>query len=555
MDKNARLWAGLTDLGYRLNEISTILRLEHKMRQIKTEPHEQDTLHAEGGGREASVLQAFPEHTDAFKKPGSGASGVGVLSASSKGVDPGSDSGENEGRKVGERSAEAENLEDSEGCKSPTEGGKSPTEELEEDAMQGRALVLKVKKFFPVVSVDDFRQGLQEAVAKMSEARRERFAANIDMMGEAPEEHENLFNDSTATAENGVDTHKVNTDFAAQAARRARLQIFSKQLPPFLVHIKKKVFVCTHVWRCVQRRPLVCACVRAQRVGFLFDLIATNFTDPSPQLPAQHMRRIVLSETITDDFGNKKIWVCKNCASKYNGTAGKTFEWSDAVSNKELSDKQEKSLNMLKVIQAKSSLEKDFYPFAEIPAKCTPRMYDALHEHSERAFSIGPPQRTAGGVRDLLTESHRRRKKLPHEYRKVKGPSLMQIELKDSHKEPDMTRLMERLGLTPRRKVRGTLNSGGGEQRRAQTSSMSWSQKSQKRLPPKTADLGATGWPKAQLSHERLTDTERALAQQKQMRPQLPLTTAPRPSSMRSSGDRPSTNVLMWLDTAENTGG
>ncbi len=305
----------------------------------------------------------------------------------------------------------------------------------------------------------------------------------------------------------------------------------------------------------------MCLCVRVQRVGLHFDLIASNFAGPSPQLPAQHLRRIVLSETITDDFGNKRIWVCKNCASQYNGTAGKTFEWSDAVSNKELSDKQEKSLNMLKVIQAKSNLEKDFYPFGEIPAECTPRMYDALHEHSERAFSIGPPQRTAGGVRDLLAEAHRRRTKLPHEYRKVNGPSLMQIELKDSHKEPDMTRLMERLGLTPRRHVRGTLNIGAGEQPRAQTSSTSWSQKSPKRRlqenlnPPKTAVLGARGWPKAQLSHERLTDTERALSQQKQMRPQLPTTTAPRPSSMKSSGDRSSTNVLMWLDSAESTGG
>ena len=305
----------------------------------------------------------------------------------------------------------------------------------------------------------------------------------------------------------------------------------------------------------------MCLCVRVQRVGLHFDLIASNFAGPSPQLPAQHLRRIVLSETITDDFGNKRIWVCKNCASQYNGTAGKTFEWSDAVSNKELSDKQEKSLNMLKVIQAKSNLEKDFYPFGEIPAECTPRMYDALHEHSERAFSIGPPQRTAGGVRDLLAEAHRRRTKLPHEYRKVNGPSLMQIELKDSHKEPDMTRLMERLGLTPRRHVRGTLNIGAGEQPRAQTSSTSWSQKSPKRRlqenlnPPKTAVLGARGWPKAQLSHERLTNTERALSQQKQMRPQLPTTTAPRPSSMKSSGDRSSTNVLMWLDSAESTGG
>jgi hypothetical protein len=264
MDKNSRLWAGLTDLGYRVNEISTILRLEHKMLQIKTELHEQDTLDAEGGGREGSVLQADPAHIDTFKKPGSGASRAGVLSASSTGVDPGSDSGENEGRKDCERSAEAENLEDPEGGNgrlSDFASEKSPTGELEEEAAQGRDLILKVKKFFPVVSVDDFRLGVQEAVAKMSEARRDRFAANIDMMGEAPEELENLFNDSTATAENGDDTNKGKPDFAAQAARRASL--LSKQLPPFLVHIKKKVFVCPNLYRCVQRRPLVCACACA----------------------------------------------------------------------------------------------------------------------------------------------------------------------------------------------------------------------------------------------------------------------------------------------------
>jgi len=284
------------------------------------------------------------------------------------------------------------------------------------------------------------------------------------------------------------------------------------------------------------------------------NLVETRFVRPLPQLPANYLRRIVLSETITEDFGSNKIWVCRNCASKYNGTASSTFQWSDEVSNKEMSEKQERSLNMLKDIQGKSGKEQDFYPLGEIPESCTPRMYDALHNHSDRAFSIGPPQRLAGGRRDLLTEAFRRRTKMPHEYRKINGPSLKQIELKDSHQDPDMAPLMERLGLTPRQQVRGTLLQRG-EQLRAQTSSRAHREKSQKKLlqeqlnPPKTA---GAGWTKEPLSHERLTDTERVFAQKKRMPP--PSTTALRPPSIKSSGDRSTTNVLRWLDAAERTG-
>ena len=50
-------------------------------------------------------------------------------------------------------------------------------------------------------------------------------------------------------------------------------------------------------------------------------------------------------ETITDDFAAKKIWVCKNCASKYNGTAGQLFQWSDRMASKELSAKIDKKIS------------------------------------------------------------------------------------------------------------------------------------------------------------------------------------------------------------------
>ena len=53
---NSRLWSGLMDFGYRPSEISTMLRLEHKMCQATGSTGkevgglEQDVLNAEGGG-------------------------------------------------------------------------------------------------------------------------------------------------------------------------------------------------------------------------------------------------------------------------------------------------------------------------------------------------------------------------------------------------------------------------------------------------------------------------------------------------------------------------
>ena len=86
------------------------------------------------------------------------------------------------------------------------------------------------------------------------------------MMGELVEETpDRVYLEATSPDMNGDEEKKeVNMDFAKEAARRARLQIFTKQLPPFLMHLKKK-------------------------------------------LSANHLRRIVLSEMITDDFGHKVI--------------------------------------------------------------------------------------------------------------------------------------------------------------------------------------------------------------------------------------------------------
>ena len=86
------------------------------------------------------------------------------------------------------------------------------------------------------------------------------------MMGELVEETpDRVYLEATSPDTNGDEEKKeVNLDFAKEAARRARLQIFTKHLPPFLMHLKKK-------------------------------------------LSANHLRRIVLSEMISDDFGHKVI--------------------------------------------------------------------------------------------------------------------------------------------------------------------------------------------------------------------------------------------------------
>ena len=48
--------------------------------------------------------------------------------------------------------------------------------------------IFQVKKHFPIVTLDDFRKGVEKATKIMSQDRRRRFAANVDMYGSLPEE-------------------------------------------------------------------------------------------------------------------------------------------------------------------------------------------------------------------------------------------------------------------------------------------------------------------------------------------------------------------------------
>jgi hypothetical protein len=77
-------------------------------------------------------------------------------------------------------------------------------------------------------------------------------------------------------------------------------------------------------------------------------------------------------------------------------------QWRDAKIIKEGMGKQRKVIAVLKDIKEKSRLDVDFYPVGEIPDLCTPKMYEALHDHIDRSYVIGPPQFTPGYLKNLL---------------------------------------------------------------------------------------------------------------------------------------------------------
>jgi hypothetical protein len=191
-------------------------------------------------------------------------------------------------------------------------------------------------------------------------------------------------------------------------------------------------------------------------------------------LPASHIKRIISSDSIQEDFGSTRIWCCKKCAMKFNETAESVFKWSDEQKEKANAVKVAKKLVRGFVLYVFGSVRAvlgrfdtfkitDFagarqhvptlscfvvsmlwtesqicilspsyrthlsymqdnlrhlkkqtgpylahnYPIGELPALCTPRMYRALHDHASRSYTVGPPQFTAGGCKDILGETLR----------------------------------------------------------------------------------------------------------------------------------------------------
>ena len=88
-----------------------------------------------------------------------------------------------------------------------------------------------------------------------------------------------------------------------------------------------------------------------------------------------------------------------------------------------LEEKIQQKIDNLRHLKAETeSMPGHNYPVGELPALCTPRMYRALHDHTSRAYAVGPPQFTAGAVKDLISESARIREKT--DFRKLRLPQL-----------------------------------------------------------------------------------------------------------------------------------
>jgi len=139
---------------------------------------------------------------------------------------------------------------------------------------------------------------------------------------------------------------------------------------------------------------------------------------------------------------------------KFNETAESVFKWSDEQKEKANAVKVAKKLDNLRHLKKQTGpYLAHNYPIGELPALCTPRMYRALHDHASRSYTVGPPQFTAGGCKDILGETLRTHEKL--EFRKPRLPQLdrLPVERADdaafTKMDADMCDLLDRLGLTP----------------------------------------------------------------------------------------------------------
>lgn len=285
------------------------------------------------------------------------------------------------------------------------------------------------------VSLAEFVEGLRAMVSIMSPERLARFDTNVDMVGDVVEP--DFFapladpNDPADTSAHGQydsshslpngdeDAGQNSLSFARVALRRAKARQLARRLPRLLMNLKTSI---------------------------------SN----------SDLRRIVALETVQDDFAERKVWVCKECAKRFNGNAREVFDWSDEQDGQTHMARVRARVRVLQDLQQLSDPGiEHHYPLGEVPAMCTPRMYQALHSHAERAYVVGPPQITCGGCKDLITQPQNRRFKLPEEIRrKTPLPPLpaLHLEIPSTNKkqfDPELTQLMGRMGLTPRQPDKG----------------------------------------------------------------------------------------------------
>ena len=283
------------------------------------------------------------------------------------------------------------------------------------------------------VSLTDFIKGVQAVYDTMSTERKHRFVLNVDMSGDTepaasvqikPSSPGNMYS-SVVEDRPLAQPAKVDVvmDFAQDCIERSRARTLARRLPKSLENLQTV-------------------------------------------LPASHIRRIISSDSLEQDFGETRIWCCRRCASKFNKVAGGVFEWMDKQSKKKHTRSLDAHLATLRTLKTQARLygnPSHSYPVGELPALCTPRMYQALHDHASRSYTVGPPQFTPGGGRDILGETFRERRKA--EFRRPRLPPLNMLAVEHpkavemTQLDADMSDLLDRLGLTPRRPVKGRMGS------------------------------------------------------------------------------------------------
>lgn len=98
-----------------------------------------------------------------------------------------------------------------------------------------------------------------------------------------------------------------------------------------------------------------------------------------------------------------QVWVCKDCAVRFNSIAKSVFDFSDKREEANVQKRTQRSIRMLRDLQLNANpYLAHSYPVGEIPSMCTPRMYEALHSHTSRAYGSGPPQLGPEYQRNLL---------------------------------------------------------------------------------------------------------------------------------------------------------
>lgn len=185
-------------------------------------------------------------------------------------------------------------------------------------------------------------------------------------------------------------------------------------------------------------------------------------------MDASELKRISLLDENTrsdDEFANRKVWVCKDCVVKFNMTAKGVFDFKARDEGEALGRKISSKLKMLRDLQLNASpFLAHSYPVGEIPALCTPRMYEALHDHTFRQPNVTVSQASQEYSKDLIATigATKAQATLPNVPRRTPAPPLPLLRISTAtQKQPSLAvqddetaKLLDRLGLTPRVMVR-----------------------------------------------------------------------------------------------------